>query len=116
MSYKKKYSFQQRAEESSRVLVKYPDRIPIICEKSSSASYDCPEIDKNKYLVPRDLTMGQFLYVIRKRMSLPPEKGIFLIIGNFIPSSCSNISEIYNIYGDNDGFLYILYSSENVFG
>jgi len=116
MNFKRQYSFQQRLEESSRILSKFPDRIPIICEKSTSASNDCPEIDKRKYLVPRDLTIGQFLFVIRKRMKFSAEKGMFLIIENFIPPSSIIISEIYNNYVDNDRFLYISYSTENVFG
>lgn len=41
----------------------------MICEKAEKS--DIPEIDKRKYLVPADLTVGQFVYVIRKRIMLP---------------------------------------------
>lgn len=116
MRFKYEYSFQKRKEESSRVLQKYPDRIPIICEKSHVASNDCPDIDKKKYLVPKDLTVSQFLYVIRNRLKLGPEKAIFLFVGDIIPPSSSYIIDIYNHYSENDGFLYITYSPENVFG
>ena len=51
MSFKTKYSFENRVSESGRIRSKYPDRIPIICEKASKKS-DTPDIDKNKYLVP----------------------------------------------------------------
>ena len=43
------------------------------------------DIDKNKFLVPKDLTLGQFVYVIRKRMKLPPEKAIFVFIKKCLP-------------------------------
>ena len=35
MNFKNKYSLKYRVEESSRILLKYPDRVPIICEKSN---------------------------------------------------------------------------------
>lgn len=47
-----------------------------------------PDIDKKKYLVPSDLTVGQFVYVIRKRIKLSPEKGIFIFINNVLPATC----------------------------
>lgn len=109
------YTFEERTIESSRVLQKYPDRIPIICEKNSRAN-DCPEIDKKKYLVPHDLTMGQFMYVIRKRLKLQSEEAIFLFINGTIPSSSSLVGNIYAQYKDKDGFLYITYAKENTFG
>lgn len=115
-SFKNEYTFKERLEESKRVLYKYNDRIPIICERSKFASKDCPDIDKKKYLVPRDLTMGQFLYVIRKRLQLAPEKSLFLFVNNKIPSTSQILSEIYENNKDEDLFLYISYSQENVFG
>lgn len=116
MVFKQEFTFEQRKEEASRVLEKYPGRLPIICERNKQASKECPDIDKKKYLVPQDLTMGQFLYVVRKRMNIPAEKAIFLFVGNTIAPSTSLISNVYNYHVDKDGFLYITYSYENVFG
>lgn len=113
-SFKKTYHFGLRLNESMRVLTKYPDRIPIICEKHLGC--DLMEINKQKYLVENDLTCGQFIYVIRQRLRLPPEKAIFLIVNGIIPPTTSTISEIYNKYKNEDGFLYISYMNENVFG
>ena len=106
-----------RKEEASRILSKYPTRIPIIIERSDECSDDIPVVDK-KYLVPNDITTGQFTYIIRKRIELEPEKAIFLFAGDdyTIPPSSSLISEIYNNYKDEDGFLYFTYSGENTFG
>lgn len=44
---------------------KHPDRIPVIVEKRPRDA-TLPLIDKKKFLVPADLTVGQFVYVIRK--------------------------------------------------
>ena len=38
-----------------------------------------------RYLVPADLTVGQFVYVIRKRIKLSSEKAIFIFVDNVLP-------------------------------
>ena len=38
-----------------------------------------------RYLVPADLTVGQFVYVIRKRIRVTPEKAIFMFVKNVLP-------------------------------
>lgn len=114
--FKNNFSFEKRFDEAKRVLLNHPDRVPIICERSNNASKDCPDIDKKKYLVPRDLTLGQFIYVIRNRLNINCEKAIFLFINNNIFSSSSLIGEIYEMNRDADLFLYIKYSFENTFG
>lgn len=116
MGFKQNYSYDKRRDEANKVLEKYPDRVPIICEKNKSATRDCPDIDKTKYLVPVDLTMGQFLFVIRKRLRLPAEKAIFIFVNDTIAPSSAFINEIYMYHKSDDNFLYITYSLENVFG
>jgi GABA(A) receptor-associated protein len=116
MDYKHKNSLLDRILESTRILSKYPDKIPIICEKNKNASNDCPTIDKTKYLISRDLTVGQFIYVIRIRLNISQDKALFLFIGNIIPSSTNSILSVYNKYKDTDKFLYVTYSFENTFG
>ena len=74
------------------------------------------DIDKKKYLVPADLTVGQFHYVIRKRIKLAPEKALFLFCSNSIPPNAALMSTVYEEQKDEDGFLYIQYSGESTFG
>jgi GABA(A) receptor-associated protein len=114
MRFKTEFTFEQRVAEADRVLTKYPDRVPVICEKTKKSKMDT--LDKKKYLIPGDLTIGQFVYVIRRRLSLPSEKAIFLFIGPVIPPTAVTLREVYHQYKDKDGFLYIQYSEENVFG
>ncbi len=113
--FKQTFSFQHRFDESSRILDKYPDRRPIICEKSNMRN-NLPIIDKKKYLVPYNLTMSQFIYVIRQRMHLKSDEAIFLFVNNQIISGASIIGNIYETSKDTDGFLYIQYAKENMFG
>ena len=53
-------------KEATRILEKYPDRIPIILEKNKDS--DIKLIEKTKYLVPRNMVMTQFIFTIRKNI------------------------------------------------
>ncbi|XP_057470615.1 autophagy-related protein 8C-like [Actinidia eriantha] len=113
-SFKLEHPLERRQAESSRIREKYPDRIPVIVEKAERS--DIPDIDKKKYLVPADLSVGQFVYVVRKRIKLGAEKAIFVFVKNTLPSTAALMSAIYEENKDEDGFLYITYSGENTFG
>merc|ERR1712039_311320 len=113
-SFKSEHPLEKRQAEALRIREKYPDRIPVIVEKAGRS--DIPDIDKKKYLVPGDLTAGQFVYVIRKRIKLSPEKAIFIFVNNILPPTAALMSSIYEEHKDEDGFLYIVYSGENTFG
>lgn len=115
IDFKNKHSFEDRFEESSRALSKYPLRRPIICEKSKNQN-DLPNIDKIKYLVPFDLTIGQFLFFVRKRIKLRPQEAVYLFINNRIMTGSMIMGNVYEYYKDNDGFLYVQYAKENTFG
>jgi hypothetical protein len=81
------YTFSERSTEATRILQKYNDRVPIICERNSK-DITAPYIDKNKYLVPHDLTVGQFIYVIKKRLRMSPTEALFIFInGNVVSNS-----------------------------
>eukprot|EP01039_Chlorochromonas_danica_P006609 gene6609-7302_t len=112
--FRQEHEFEERKLESERVRAKYPDRIPVICEKLDKSKME--DIDKKKYLVPADLTCGQFIYVIRKRLKLPSEKALFLFVNGSIPPTSAMLNAIYDQHKDKDGFLYMCYSEENVFG
>ena len=115
--FKDEIPFAMRKEEASRILSKYSDRILSSLNVLMNVPMTFLLLIK-KYLVPNDITTGQFTYIIRKRIELEPEKAIFLFAGEdyTIPPSSSLISEIYNNYKDEDGFLYFTYSGENTFG
>ncbi|KAH0456597.1 hypothetical protein IEQ34_014504 [Dendrobium chrysotoxum] len=60
--------------------------------------------------------IGQFVYVIRKRIKLSAEKAIFIFVDNVLPPTGAVMSTIYNEKKDEDGFLYVTSSGENTFG
>lgn len=98
MKFKLEHNLEQRLAESSRIRSKYPERIPVICEKTEKSKVQ--DIDKKKYLVPSDLTCSQFMYVIRKRLKLPPEQGIYLFVNGIIPPSSAMLNSVYEEHKD----------------
>ncbi len=108
-------SFEKRRMESTRLKEKFPDKIPIILEKADTSQL--PSVDKQKYLMQREITIGQFLYIIRQKINIDHSESIFLLVNNVtIPPTGAPIGAIYDKFGDNDGFLYITYSSQQTFG
>ena len=106
--------FEKRCKESQRIRTKYPGRCCVIVSQASGDT--SPSIDRHKFLVPGDVTMGQFTYVIRRRIKINPEKAIFTYVNGTMPPASALMSDIYAEKQDNDGFLYVTYSGENTFG
>lgn len=111
--FKKRYSLEQRLLQSEKIRNRYPDRIPIIIERYNKS---LPKLDKKKYLVPADLTLGNFLYVIRKRLKFSSEKSLFLFVNNKLIPLSHVLFFVYDRNRDKDGFLYVKYCEENTFG
>ena len=113
-SFVETHSIEDRIKESQKITLKYPSRVPIIVEKSCKC--DLQDIDKKKYLVPKDMTMGQFVFVIRKRIKLDTSQALFVMVNNSLEGSNKLLGEVYDDKANKDGFLYITYTSENTFG
>ena len=106
----------RRREDYNNLKLRYPDKIPLICEKDPQSNIN--SIDKTKYLIPGDLAVAQFSSMIRKKLEIEKEKAFFLLInGKHSITGDTLMSELYDKYKDNeDGFLYISYSSELTWG
>ncbi|KAL6190767.1 hypothetical protein ACLB2K_037161 [Fragaria x ananassa] len=113
-SFKQEFSFDERLEESKNIIGKYPDRVPVIIERYSRT--DLPEMEKKKYLVPRDMSVGQFIHILSSRLQLTPGKALFVFVKNTLPQTASHMDSIFETYKEDDGFLYMCYSSEKTFG
>lgn len=114
--FKKNFSLEDRKAESNKILTKYPDKIPVIVSKYPKCK-NVDDINKNKFLVPGDLTLSQFIYVVKKRISLQNDMSLYVFLDDeTMPTSSSTLSNLYNTNKDEDGFLYLQYASENTFG
>lgn len=110
--YKKQKSFEQRQLETNTIFKKYDDYIPIIVDKDPECLL--PDIDQQKFLLPYDALMKDFVEIIRKRINILPSDSLFLFVNGKIPSSHRTIGSLYEGNKDKDGFLYCVYSSTNL--
>lgn len=111
--FKTTHSFEARTKESTKIIKKYNDRVPVIVVTADNFQ----ALEKCKFLVPRDNTLAQFMYTIRKRMKLSPQNGLwFSTVSGEMPPCSKTLSEIYKEYTDEDGFLYLKLNEESTFG
>jgi GABA(A) receptor-associated protein len=113
--FREENSFLQRKSEATKIRNSFPDRIPVVLERVQNNSH-IPEIDKRKFLVPNDISVAQFMWIIRKRIQLPPEEAIFLFVNKSILQSSATMGQVYSNHMNEDGFLYVAYSGELTFG
>ena len=98
----------------SSIREKYPDRVPVIIEQGHG--WEHAPLDKHKYLVPNDVTVYHLQHILRKRMHISDREAIFLFNGPKLIRSDHMIISLYETRRDKDGFLYLSYSQEQVFG
>ncbi len=116
-SYKEIITFDERKKRSNSLLTKYSDKIPVILEKSSHDKY-LPKLEKNKLLVANDMTTSNIIQLLKKNLTIDSSTAIYIMISdkNIVLSGSQSIESIYKDYKNEDGFLYLEYCTENVFG
>ena len=77
--YKNIYSFEQKILDSNRILEKFPNKIPIIVNRYSN---NMPDIDKKKFLVPKHITVSEFMVILRKRINITSDKAFYILVNN----------------------------------
>ena len=117
LSFKEITSLEERKQRSNTLLSKYKDKIPVILEKSNRDKY-LPIIGKNKLLVANDITVANVLQLLKKNLKINETISIYIMVSekNIMLSGSQSMSYIYDSYKNTDGFLYLEYCSENVFG
>ena len=107
--------FERRKGESSRLLARYPGKIPVIVEPVKNDPV--LELGHNKFLVPTHYSFHELLFQVRKRFNVPAMTAVYVLVGNQqMPTMARILKDIYSEYADPDGFLYIQCSTEQVWG
>ncbi|XP_066466494.1 microtubule-associated proteins 1A/1B light chain 3C-like [Tiliqua scincoides] len=106
-----------RKSEVAAIRIKFPTKLPVILERYPKERM-LPALNKFKFLVPQDLTMGQFVTIIRNRMSITSTQAFYFLVdgSRSLVNMSSTMAEVYTTYKDEDGFLYMTYASQEMFG
>ena len=116
-NYKELYDFETRLKESERIMKRNPDRVPVIVEMNKRTNDNSlPLLKKCKFLAFKEMTVGNFIYQIRKRIKLEPSKAIYLFVDDVLPPVATPMSRLYNEFKEVDNFLYCTISAESTFG
>ncbi|RNA33954.1 microtubule-associated s 1A 1B light chain 3C [Brachionus plicatilis] len=114
--FRERKSLAARIEEVQGIRRKFPNKLPVIVERYHKEK-NLPCLDKTKFLVPREISMSQFVAIIRNRMMLNQSQAFYLLIDDKgIASMSMTMAEIYERKKSNDGFLYMSYASQEMFG
>ena len=113
--FQKLYSFNNRADQSKNIREKYKGKVPIILHGLKFVAKN-PTMPKTKFLVGENQILNEFLQVIKKYLFLKPSEALFFFVNGKIPLMNSKIRDLYERESDCDGFLYLDYSIEEVFG
>ena len=107
---------------SNKLRLKYPDKVPVVINRAKS-SKNLKDLGTIKYLIQDYITVGQFIYILRKRIELKHEEALYLyaVDGSskkeYALTGNADLISVYNEYKNKeDGVLYLKYAGENVFG
>ena len=114
--FKKQLTGDKRKKQCNLLLLKNPDKIPIILEKDPKCKID--GIKKTKFLIQKDFTVNHFSKMVRALMTIPEEEALFFTAkGKYTITGQKPMGQIYKEFKDKeDGFLYIAYTTEIVYG
>ena len=101
---------ETRKNQSIMIRNNFPDKIPVICERDPKSNL--PDLDKHKYLFPKDLTVSQFNNMIRRKLEINDIDPLYFIVnGKDFMQGDFFLSDIYDKYKDyQDELLYISYT------
>ena len=106
--FKDKYTFAHRNMESARVQTKYPDRVPVILEKAARSRVMA--LGRQKFLVPRKISVGQFLLTAQTHLATGDDQPHFLLSGHSVLRQTERMQDVYDRDQDTDGFLYLAFA------
>lgn len=62
------------------------------------------------------MSVGQFIHILSSRLRLTPGKALFVFVKDTLPQTAALVDSVYESLKEEDGFLYMCYSSEKTFG
>uniref|UniRef100_A0A0R3S629 Microtubule-associated proteins 1A/1B light chain 3A n=1 Tax=Elaeophora elaphi TaxID=1147741 RepID=A0A0R3S629_9BILA len=105
-----------RTKDAAEARQQQPNKIPVVIERFEGEKY-LPLLDRCKFLVPDHITIAELMQIVRRRLQLHPDQTFFLLVNEkSMVSNSMNMYQLYQQEADQDGFLYMVYTSQPAFG
>ena len=117
-------SFNQKIKSNKieELLKKYPGRIPIIITSKTIKFKDSNNKNNSNFIIPSNITMAEFIIMIRKRVELYKEESIFVFVidkktkKDILAPASITMDSLYSQYKDDNLILNLYFEKEAVFG
>ena len=108
---------EKRKIWSAEAFQRYPDKIPMIIEKHFKCN-DMEDLQNPKFLMPKTFEIGEVHMILRRKINLKKDQSLILFVndGKDIVRANEDLESVYQRYKDEDGFLYVLFTREEIFG
>lgn len=97
------------------VAQKHPTKIIVVVHRSAGTVL---KLRRRKFVVPCEVTLSEFVCIVRKHSALMPSEAFFLFekTSRRMVSGSSTIQELALRHVDGDRILHMEYCTENAFG
>ncbi|MCP9265615.1 Metalloendopeptidase [Dirofilaria immitis] len=91
-------------KDASEARQQQPNKIPVVIERFEGR-------------MPDHITIAELMQIVRRRLQLHPDQTFFLLVNEkSMVSNSMNMYQLYQQEADQDGFLYMVYTSQPAFG
>jgi GABA(A) receptor-associated protein len=104
---------QLKINSIKQLKIKYPNRTPIFIKTNDDLT-----LDKQKFLVPSELTWGEFMCIVRKRLKtvIKKEEALFIFVKDKIPAASALVKNTAKENFDENEMMTCLLTKESTFG
>jgi hypothetical protein len=108
----------QRLRRSQELQKQHKGKVPVLVDRFNIHT---PKLEKNKYLVNRQMKLGQFVNILRQHLPpLQPHQSLIVMVDKgehcSLPIMTTTMGELFNEYHDQSNFLLLSIQFESTFG
>jgi hypothetical protein len=109
-------TFEERLQQAQKFKERFPNNVPLVIQRDERSTLP-PDLHNKLFLAPLTLTASQFIVLIRRQTKLPKTHAMVLFAeSKRLVTSDITISELYDKFSAQDGFLYLLCTDHPAFG